>query len=379
MSPSLGIHSSTLGTPFYGQIEYTSDMKKVEDMRGFRDRDFLQTREKFFFCVVSPFHPPDRVISYLKYVPAKLGVWGRGEERFKRVMRAYTIPSLLETFSVLERSYPHYLFYSSVYNITMTAVPHEYIVKHFKPEEKLAQLFQTSHLDSLQRKLLRLVSFLAEASNVSLNSFGVTGSILTDIHRPEFSDLDITVYGSKNSLAVKNALTEAFSSSSSMVQRFKEKALEVWCDSKAQNYPLTPREALQIYKRKWNIGLFENTRFSIHPVKLERELAEQYGDKTYHPLGAVTIRAVVCENADYMFLPAVYRVREVEVVDGPSAADIEEVVSYEGLYDNLAEVGETIITRGKLERVLDKQTSQKYHRVLVGSPEGRGREYIKLT
>jgi len=164
-----------------------------------------------------------------------------------------------------------------------------------------------------------------------------------------------------------------------MVQRFKEKALEVWCDSKAQNYPLTPREALQIYKRKWNIGSFENTRFSIHPVKLEHELVEQYGDKTYHPLGAVTIRAVVCENTDYMFLPVVYCVREVNVIEGLSVADIEEVVSYESLYDNLAEVGETIITRGKLERVLDKKTGQKYHRVLVGSPEGKGMEYIKLT
>jgi predicted nucleotidyltransferase len=353
-------------------------MKKVEDMRGFRDRDFLQTREKFFFCVVSPFHPSDRVISYLKYVPAKLGVWGKGEERFKRVMRAYTIPNLLETFNILERSYPHYLFYSLVYNIKMTAVPHEYIVKHFKPEEKLAQLFQTSHLDSLQRKLLNLVSFLAETSDVSLNSFGVTGSILLDIHSPKFSDIDITVYGLKNSLAVKNALTEAYSSSS-MVQRFKEKALETWLDNKAKNHPLTPSEALQIYKRKWNIGSFENTRFSIHPVKLEHKLVEQYGDKTYYPLGAVAIRAVVCENTDYMFLPVVYRVRDVKVIDGPSVTDIEEVVSYESLYDNLAEIGETIIARGKLERVLDKKTGKEYHRVLAGSPEGKGGEYIKLA
>jgi predicted nucleotidyltransferase len=353
-------------------------MKKVEDMRGFRDRDFLQTREKFFFCVVSPFHPSDRVISYLKYVPAKSGIWGSRYERFKRVMRAYTIPNLLETFNILEKSYPHYLFYSPVYNIKMTAVPQEYIVKHFKPEAKLAQLFQTSSLDALQRKMLRLVSFLAETSDVSLDCFGVTGSILTDIHSPEFSDIDITVYGLKNSLAVKNALKEAYSSGS-MVQRFKEKALEAWLDNKAKNYPLTPSEALQIYKRKWNIGSFENTRFSIHPVKLEHKLMEQYGDKTYYPLGAVTIRAVVCENTDYLFLPAVYRVRDVKVVDGPSATDIEEVVSYESLYDSLAEIGENIIARGKLERVLDKKTGEEYHRVLAGSPEGKGGEYIKLA
>lgn len=353
-------------------------MKKVRAVRGFRDRDFVQTREGFFFCVVGPFHPPDRVISYLKYVSAELGVWGRGKKRFKRVMRTYTIPSLLETFSVLERDYHHYMFYSPFYNIRMTAVPHTHIAKHFKPEETLAQLLRAPRLDSLQEKLTRFASFLAETSKTPLSFFGVTGSILLNIHRPEFSDLDVTIYGLRNSLAVKNALTTEYSLPGSKVQRFKGDILKAWCEAKARNYPLTLHEALKIYERKWNVGLFENTKFSVHPVKLENELAEEYGDKTYYPVGTVTVRAVVCENTECMFLPVVYRVRDVKVVEGPSVADIEEVVSYESLYDNLAEVGEDIKVRGKLERVLDAKTGREHHRVLVGSPEGKGREYIKL-
>ncbi len=55
------------------------------------------------------------------------------------------------------------------------------------------------------------------------------------------------------------------------------------------------------------------------------------------------------------------------------------MVSYEGLYDSLAEKGETIEVRGKLERVVDNKTRRTYDRVLVGSPEGNGREYIKLV
>lgn len=66
-------------------------------------------------------------------------------------------------------------------------------------------------------------------------------------------------------------------------------------------------------------------------------------------------------------------------MEGPQVADIEEVVSYESLYDNLAEVGESIVARGKLERVVDRKTGREYHRILVGSPEGRGMEYIKLS
>jgi predicted nucleotidyltransferase len=348
-------------------------------MRRFRDRDFLQTKEGFFFCVVGPFHPADRVISYLKYVPSKFGVWGKGEKRFRRVMRSYTIPNLLETFNFLERNYPHYLFHSSFYNITLTAIPQKQIAEHFKPEEKLAQLQQTSRLDTLQKKLTRLTSFLAETSNVSHSFFGVTGSILLDIHQPEFSDMDVTVYGLKNSLAVKNALIENYALSSSPVKRLEGKALKAWCVRKARRYPLAPDEALKIYERKWNLGIFENTLFSIHPVKLEQEVTEEYGEKTYYPVGHATIRAVVYDNTDYLFLPSIYRIREANIVEGPKVTDIVEVASYESLYDSLAHVGESIVVRGKLERVVDRKTSREYHRILVGSPEGKGMEYIKLT
>ncbi len=348
-------------------------------MRRFRDRDFLQTGEGFFFCVVGSLHPPDRIISYVKYVPSRFGIWKKGEKRFKRVLRNYTIPNLLETFSLLERNYPHYLFHSSFYNITLTAVPHNHLKKHFKPEEKMDQLLQKSHLDPLQEKLTRLTSFLTEISNVPYSFFGVTGSILLDIHQPEFSDIDITIYGLKSSLAVKDALIENYSLPSSPVKRYEGKVLKAWCARKARNYPLTPDEALEIYKRKWNIGMFESKSFSVHPVKLEWEISEEYGAKTYYPVDQATIRAVICADTDHLFLPSVYRIEEAKIVEGPQISEIAEVVSYESLYGSIAEVGESIEVRGKLERVVDNKTRREHYRILVGSPEGKGTEYIKLT
>jgi len=365
--------------PIYSLLPLPLETRTMNVMRRFRDRDFLQTKEGFFFCVVGPLHPQRRVISYLKYVPSKVGVWKKGKKRFRRVMRNYTIPNLLETFNFLERNYPHYLFHSSFYNINLTAVPQKHIAEHFKPEEKLAQLLQTSHLDPLQKKLTRFTSFLAETSNVPHDFFGVTGSILLDIHQPEFSDMDITVYGLKNSLAVKNALVKNYSLPSFPVKRLEEKTLKAWCARKARSYPLTTDEALKIYERKWNLGVFEDTMFSIHPVKLEQEVAEEYGEKTYYPMGHATIRAVVHDNTDYLFLPSVYRIEEAKIVEGPQVTDIVEVVSYESLYDSLAEVGESIEVRGKLERVVNNKANQEHHRILVGSPEGKGMEYIKLT
>jgi len=344
--------------------------------RGFRDRDFISTKEDLLFCVVGPYHPADRVISYLKYLPDLEGKWRNGKDRFKRIMRAYTIPSLLDTFDFLKVSYPKYLFFSSVYNITMTAVPREYITKHFRPEEKLTRLFRKSRLDSLQRKVVRLVSLLSELSGISVDNFGVTGSILLGIHNPVFSDMDVTIYGVESSYAVKGALTEVFSTGNFGVGRFEEEKLRNWYINKTRNHPISLAEAERIYKRKWNIGVFEGTLFSVHPIKLEQELTEEYGDKTYHPARVVTIQAVVADSEDSIFLPASYRVREVNVKEDVEA-NIEEVVSYEGLYDSLAEKGEEIEAKGKLEHVIDNRIGREYDRVLVGSPEGKGREYIK--
>ncbi|PVX23111.1 MAG: hypothetical protein CW691_11625 [Candidatus Bathyarchaeum sp.] len=346
-------------------------------MRGFRDRDFIQTREGFFFCVVGAVHPTDRVISYIKYVPSQSGIWGHGEEKFSRILQKYTIPNLLETFNYLEQNYPHYLFYSPADNITITAVPHKKIKEHFKPEHKLDQLRQAPQLDSLQKKLVKFTQFLEQTSGVSAKRLGVTGSLLLDIHNPKFSDIDITVYGVKSSWELKDALTKI--GADAPVKRLAGKALDDWCNKKAQYYPMTPKEALKLYERKWNLWLFEDTWVSIHPIKLESEVTEKYGQKMYSPCGQVTIRAVVSNNIDSLFLPAVYQIKDVQILEGTTQGIITEAVSYETLYDSLAENGETIQVKGKLEKVIEKETRQHHYRVLVGSAEGKGNEYIKLV
>ncbi len=364
-------------TLFKANAHKKEDGKRLESMRGFRDRDFLRTKEGFFFCVVGPNHPPNRVISYLKYAPSKVGKWGKGMWRFRRVLKDYTIPSLLETFRLLEKEHPQYLFYSPFYNVLMTAVPSEFIAKHYKPEEKLTQIIEAKRSDMLQKKLKKFVSLLAEKSGVPLSHFGVTGSILVSIHRLEVSDLDIAVYGHKNSLAVKRMLIDSYGVKSSKIAQFQGSTLAAWCRNKTRGHPLTYDEALQIYRRKWNIGVFEETKFSVHPVKLEEEITEEYADKVYEGVGNAVVGAVVHQNVDSIYLPAVYQVREAKVIKGPTASDIEEVVSYEGLYSDIADVGETILIKGKLEQVTDRKNRRKYHRVLVGSPEGKGAEYIK--
>lgn len=290
-------------------------------------------------------------------------------------MHTYTVPNLLETLNLLKNTHPQYLFYSSVYNITMSAVPPRYLVTHFKPEKKLAELLEAPRLDSLQEKAVRLVSLLSELADIPIGCFGVTGSILLDIHDPSFSDMDIVVYGMERSHALKNALADSTFGTLRM-RPYSGDRLRQWCLQKARNHPINVDDAERIYGRKWNIGTFDGTFFSLHPVKLEEELTEMYGDKIYEPDRIISLTAVVEDCEDSIFLPSVYRVGSVEV-EGVPEASIREVVSYEGIYDSVADEGEMIVVKGKLEHVYDKRTCDNYDRVLVGSPEGKGGEYIK--
>ena len=344
-------------------------------MRGFRDRDYVETVEGLFFTVVSNVHPEGRVIAYLKYAPSPEGKWGAEGSRYARMMPYYDIPSLLNTIEFLKRHYPHYVYNCPVMGIKMSAVPLSHVKHHYRPEERLANLKLEGARDSLEALTLELADYIASQAGIPVSSLGVTGSVLIGIHRPEFSDVDLVVYGRSNALKVRRALKELYSSPSSEVRRVEGAKLEELVKRRIEIFHLSREEALKITMRKWNRGVFRGRDFSIHPVKVEDEVDERYGDRVFKAVGLTEVEAVVEDSSEALFMPAVYKVRDVEVLWGPRVDEVREVVSYEGLYLDIAEPGEKVRVRGKLELVEGKKGG--YYRVLVGSPEARGMDYLK--
>ena len=345
--------------------------------RGFRDRDYLETREGFFFTVVGNVHPEGRVIAYLKNIPSQSGKWGRGEKRYERALKYYTMNYIAETIDFLTKCYPHYVQRLDADNITFSSVPVNRILKHYHPEEALASISRREGIDALQKKTSELARLLSETSDVQPNCFGVTGSLLIGIHNPAFSDIDLTVYGRENSLAVKKTLKNLLKNQESPVKRLIAENLHEWCKNTCELYHLTMEEAYKLFKRRWNRGMFKDTFFSVHPVRVEREVEEKYGDKTLIPIGIVDAEARVVDSSNALFMPARYVVKDVQITFGPNVEGIEEVVTYEGLYGDLVYEGESLICRGKLEKVDDKRRNRTYHRILIGSQEAAGKDYIK--
>ena len=93
----------------------------------------------------------------------------------------------------------------------------------------------------------------------------------------------------------------------------------------------------------------------------------------YRGRGLARIRAVVARAEESLFMPATYQVEDVQVLEGaPEAAEVREIVSYEGLYCDLADAGQEIESQGKLESV-----NGRHYRLVIGTTTLGGEEYIK--
>ena len=350
-------------------------MPPPEREGSYRDNDYLKTKEGFLFCVVGNTHPQDRVVSYLKYIP-KLSKEGEKWKDFDRVMKNYTIPSLKETMNLLRRSYPKYLFYSDEWNTEVITVPQRDIVKHFIPEVKLEKLMHEKLKDCLIEKTCEFVRRLSELSGVPSRMLGVTGSILLGIHDPKRSDIDITVYGYDCALKIKRALLEILGRDKEIKPLGKREGND-WCLRRVREHPISVKDAERILDRKWNFGYFKGVRFSINPVRVEKE-SESYGSKRFFPLGFGVVRAAIRSDREAVFSPSIYSVSDVEVIKGSKNIDLREVVSYIRVFSDIAYSGERVEAGGKIELVKDLENDTQYHRLVIGSLEYPGLDYMKL-
>jgi predicted nucleotidyltransferase len=352
----------------------TNDQSLRNRIRKPKDRDFFRTREGMLFCVTGYLHPPDRYTAYLKYSPAPVGKWKRGEISYRREMAYYHVSKVADTIAYLEASYPQYVHDCPVRGIRFSMVPHEYVSQYYLPEQRLREILETPR-DPLEEEVCAFVSKIVAITGVETSDLGITGSILLGTHNPQFSDIDLIVYGLENSRKVRAALKEG---RSARIRPVAGRTLEEWCASVAEHFSLKYGEARYLAGRRWNYGFFEGRYFSIHPTRKDEEIRENYGDRIYRGQGMVKIRAVVTDACQSLFMPALYRVERVEVIEWEAGMQraapllLQEVVSYEGLYRDVVDDGEEIEARGKLEHVGDGT-----YRLVIGTTTLKGEEYIK--
>jgi len=313
-----------------------------------KDRDFLRTEEGMLFCVVGYLHPPDRYTAYLKYSPDPSGKWRDEQTAYRREMAYYHVRNVAETIRYLEAHYPQYVSDCPVRGIRFSMVPRANVARYYEPQERLTNILADPR-DALEEEVCALVAHLQAIAGLSAAHLGVTGSLLTRTHNPAFSDIDLLVYGRANAAALKAHLG---GEGSTGFRRPVPEQLARWSQRVAEHFSLTLDQAAYLAQRRWNYGYFGQRYVSIHAIRQDDEITERYGERIYRGQGTARIRALLSDVSESMFLPAIYRVEDVEVLEGePAAAAVSQVVSYEGLFCDIAEAGQAVEAYGKLETI----------------------------
>lgn len=343
-------------------------------MRKPKDRDFIETREALFFCVIGYLHPKNAYTAYLKYVPESEGKWSKGNTRYRRAISYYHVLKVEETFAFLRDNYPQYLLQCPVRNILISTVPQEMVKIYYEPEKRLHEILTREKVDEMEEEIKRLVQLISDLAGVGTADLGVTGSVLLGTHNPRFSDIDLTILGISASGKLKEAMEHQEREVDTPITGLPPEKKEKWIREKIERFPLKREEAELLLSRRWNYGFIGDRYFSIHPRRRDEEIEEEYGQKHYAPLGVAQGTGSIVSSRESIFLPAVYKVDEVKA-EGWQDLDFREVVSYEGLYSDAVREGEDFTFRGLVEQVSDKRES--YYRVLIGSTRLKGTDYIK--
>jgi len=324
-----------------------------------REGDVIESFDGLFFDVKGLVHPPERVVSFIRFIPDPKGDRKREGATYRKVY------PLQERYELLLEKFPQYLVYDQVFNERLCEVPIEAIKRHYKPVDHLRKLRHQDTLDELESQALQFVKLLSKTAEVSWSKLGVSGSILVKLHTLA-SDIDLVVYGSKNCYKVHSALKSLLQEKESWVRPYRLDELGKLFDFRSKDTVTSFEDFVRTESRKVLQGKFMNRDYFLRFVKDWNEVEERYGMIHYKPEGYTKIRARVVDNSEGIFTPCRYKIDCVEVLEGVPVTSIEEIVSFRGRFCEQAKNDETVVAQGKVERV-QKEGEHEYYRLLLGN------------
>ncbi|MFX1562763.1 MAG: hypothetical protein ACFFDP_05605 [Promethearchaeota archaeon] len=339
-------------------------------LRKPKDKDIIETAEGLLFSVVGYLHPPDSYTAYLKYRPDNDGRWERYGVRYHRMMGVYSVEEMVDSTKWLRQKYPEYVSRCQVRNIELPLIPRNRVIRYYLPEVRLLELLSGPR-DALEKKTEQLVTRLAEVSGIPTSLFGISGSILTEMHNPSLSDINLLIFGASNAWKLHNAVEDLFSTK--ILKPYTKKEIAEWQTRQTQTLGIPQKHSKNLVWPRWRRGRINGTPYSLNPVRTDMEITEEYEYLTYKTLGTVEFTATVAKDLDSLFLPAHYGIDDVVIHEGPpNLTSITEIVSFEGVFAGAAKQGDRIRVRGTVEAVQNTRENKISYQVVIGSITSKG-------
>jgi predicted nucleotidyltransferase len=324
-----------------------------------RDRDAIVTREGLIFRVFGYSHPQNAYICDAEYASAKIfkstdprALRNGGNQIFYKFYDD-------QGWKLIFNKYPQYTIFHEMLQQKVVGVDQSEIVEARKPEERLQVIIKSSPADALEVATHRALKIIVKCSSLSTKSFGIFGSMFHGFHHPNFSDIDLLVYGRKEITKAREALNGLYGERASgfrnEFETFEAVKGKSW---RFRNFSIT--EFLWHQKRKLIYGLYDDSvtgrtiKVEFEPVKKWSEIASEYDTRTrILRKDWVKIIARVINDADSPFIPSIYAIQPLEVVTGTrKAVDAVRVVSYMEEFRLQAQKDEKVCVEGNLEEIV---------------------------
>jgi len=328
------------------------------------DGDAFLTQDGFVFYTFGYEHPADRVFAFLKYIPLKKQKlfkidclttrWKLGSLELIRPKSLYSPSNFHEYSEVFRRSFPHYLYYCPYRGKEVLCPTRDSIKRIYTPRRRFQALLEKKGKNRMQTLTLELINFLSDASGVSIDDFGVHGSIALGMETSQ-SDIDLVVYGAKNFRKLEAAANRLVA----------ERVLSYTSLNEVNS---TPHK------------LFKGKPFICNAVRKSDEINTVYGECKYSAVAPMKFQCSVTGDDEAMFRPAIYKIRNYQPMNSESNLTPNHtpstVVSMIGLYRNIARKDDEIEVSGVLEQIVELRTGRTGFQVVVGSGTSEN-EYIQ--
>lgn len=327
-----------------------------------RDRDAIITADNIIFRVYGYFHPHDAYVCDPEYASA--AIYNSMDPKAPRGKRKPSYHKFYadEGLQFVQEKYPRYTIFYQPLQKRLVGVPRTYITKIRKPDKGFRRLIERQPRDGLLKALHKVYSLVASRSGLSEKDFGVFGSILHGFYHPEFSDIDLIVYGREKLRRLGETLKDFYREKGPLRNEFEsEKAVEgkLW---KFVNY--SPKEYLWHQQRKMIYALFKDVewertiKIEFEPVKDWKEIRNEYNPNIQViKKGWIKAVARIADDQDAPFVPSIYKIEPIEILEGPKVENVHRILSYVEEFRMQTEKDELVYVEGNLEEVITPTTT----------------------
>ncbi len=329
-----------------------------------RDRDGIVTREGLIFRVFGYSHPPDAYVCDAEYASEEIFI--SKDTRAPRTGGNGIFYKFYddEGWKFISANYPQYSIWHEMLKQQIIGVHQSDIIEVKQPSTVLQALTALPAKDELVDATQRSLEIILDRTGLSLDDFGVFGSMLHGFHHPKLSDIDLIVYGIDVNRRVRKTLETLYAEKQSGFRN--EFGTENAMEGKRWRFKnFTVKEFVWHQRRKQIYGLFDDVKSGrtikaeFEPVKAWNETKSEYDPKTrIVRKDWVKLKARIIEDAEASFIPSVYGIEPLDVLSGPhSGLEAKRVISYMEEFRVQAWKGETVIVEGNLEEVISPKGS----------------------